>query len=233
MSNKLIVPLIVIFSLITIVVMATIQLYKAPEKVTMNTNQSSEIVSSIKSQIVSSSSLVQILNSSSVVSSTQKVVESVNAESQSNNNINVNVPKVTYLDSKNPPQYIKDYYECQNLIRNRSGVFVSEDNTIKYKCPPEGKCPQDGFGWRYNYETQKWMCIGSFDENNLCPFYYSLQTESNSEHKAINDKIFTSGLVDSNRICLIITKTNFSEKEVKILQEKYNSVDFVIYNPNN
>jgi hypothetical protein len=231
MSNKILIPVIVVLSLITIGVASLTQLSKTPGKVAMN--QSLEITSSVKTQTVSSSSSIPTqISQSSAVSSAQKVVESVKAESQVIVP-NTNNHKVTYLDSKNPPQYIKDYFECKNLIRDRSGIFVSENNTIKYKCPPEGKCPQDGFGWRYNYDIQKWMCIGSFDENNLCPFYYSLQIESNFEHKAINDKIFTSGLVDSNKICLIITKTNFSEKEVKILQEKYNSVDFIIYNPKN
>lgn len=230
MSYKIKIILIIIVSLITISLISFTMFNKSDQKIAINSNQSSENVFSIKSQVVSNLISAQI-SSSSVTSSAQKVIESVKIESQDVTPKNNN-PKVTYLDSKNPPQYIKDYFECINLIRDRFGIFVSEDNTIKYKCPPEGKCPQDGFGWRYNYDTQKWICIGSFDENNLCPFYYSLQTESNFKHKAINDKIFTSGLIDSNRICLIITKTNFSEKEVKILQEKYNSVDFIIYNFN-
>jgi hypothetical protein len=231
MSYKIKIILIIILSLITIGLISFMIINESDQQVAINSNQRSETDSTIKSQVISNLISAQI-SSSSVISSAQKVAESVKAESQdvtpNNNN-----PKVTYLDSKNPPQYINDYFECKNLIRDRSGIFVSEDNTIKYKCPPEGKCPQDGFGWRYNYDTQKWVCVGSFDESNLCPFYYSLQTESNFEHKAINDKIFTSGLLDSNRICLVITKTNFSEKEVKILQEKYNSVDFIIFNPSN
>jgi hypothetical protein len=79
MSNKTLIPVIIILSLITIGVASLIQLSKVPEKVAMNT--SSEVVSSVKSQVVSSSSSVQIVNSSSVASSAQKVVESVGVES--------------------------------------------------------------------------------------------------------------------------------------------------------
>jgi hypothetical protein len=115
MSNKILIPVIIVLSLITIGVASLTQLNKAPEKVTMNTNQSSEIVSSIKSQIVSSSSLVQsLVSSTSVVSSTQKVVESVKNESHAAtpNTAKCNLP------------------ESENLVKTEDGCFVIGVNKI-------------------------------------------------------------------------------------------------------
>jgi hypothetical protein len=83
MSNKTLIPVIIILSLITIGVASLTQLNKVPGKV--GVNPSSEVVSSVKSQVVSSSSLIPAqVSSSSVVSSEQRVAESVKVESQSN-----------------------------------------------------------------------------------------------------------------------------------------------------
>jgi hypothetical protein len=105
MSNKTLIPIIIILSLITIGVASLTQFSKVPNKV--GVNSSSEIVSSDKSQVFSSSSLVQIANSSSVASSAQKVVESDKIESQAvvSNTINCNLP------------------ESETLVKTEDGCF--------------------------------------------------------------------------------------------------------------
>lgn len=46
--------------------------------------------------------------------------------------------KVTYLDSNNPPQYIKDYLACETKDKAKfSGFFVVKDSEISYNCAPE------------------------------------------------------------------------------------------------
>jgi hypothetical protein len=105
MSNKFLIPLIIVLSLITIGVASLTQLNKTPEKVAMN--KSSEIVSSVKTQIVSSSSSAQSQTSSSVISSAQKVVESVKTESQTT---------IPNTEKCNLP-------ESENLVKTEDGCF--------------------------------------------------------------------------------------------------------------
>jgi hypothetical protein len=53
--------------------------------------------------------------------------------------------EITYLDSKNPPQYIKDYVNCETKDLTNSdgklthyGIFFKDlKNNITYRCPPK------------------------------------------------------------------------------------------------
>jgi hypothetical protein len=229
MSNKIIVSLIIILSLITIGVASLTQLNKSPEKVAINS--SSEIVSSVKTQIVSSSSSVPAqVSSSSVVFSTQKVVESVKVESQ-----NIKKSQVIYLDSKNPPQYIKDYLACQNTISAEYGVFDSEADNIKFRCPPQEKCQEPKQGWRYNYDTLKFKCMFGFDSNSSCLFLISIKTKENPLYKKIMDKIsFDSGFLGQQNQCILFTHNDLSESEIEVIQSQYSgNINLILYRPNN
>jgi hypothetical protein len=125
MSNKLLIPLIIILSLITIGVVSLTQLNKVPGKFAMNNNQSSEIISSIKTQVGSSSSSVQILNSSSVVSSIQKVVESVKAESQAV------IPNTTECNLPESENLVKTEVGCFVLYFSMSDGYTFKEDIIK------------------------------------------------------------------------------------------------------
>jgi hypothetical protein len=235
MSNKILILVIVVLSLITIGVASLTQLNKSPGKVAMNSSQSSEIVSSVESQV--SSSLVQVqsqVSLPSVVSSAEKVVESVKDESQTVIP-NTNNPKVTYLDSKNPPQYIKDYLVCQKNPNAIYGLFVSEEDIIKFKCPPEEKCQEPKQGWRYNYETFKFKCMFGFDSNSSCLFFISIRTKENLQYKKIMDKISSdSGLLSKNQQCILFIREDLSESEIEAIRSQYSwNINLILYKVNN
>ena len=110
MTNKFIIPLIVVLSLITIGVVSLTQLNKSSEKVALNT--SSATVSSVKPQVVIGSSSIQGI-SSVAVSSSQKVEES-------------KVESVVTVESKKP---VQDNSKCnlpesENLVKTEDGCFI-------------------------------------------------------------------------------------------------------------
>jgi hypothetical protein len=155
MSNKTLIPVIIILSLITIGVASLTQLNKASGKVVMNS--SSEVVSSVKSQVVSSSSSVLSQVSSSDVFSSQKVAESVKAES-----------KVAV------PQYVKDYLNCPTKFTAvdkfyfRLGIYKDiGDTEYKYLCVPQNvvdECSKLPGGMAYGFKYNKGYKLESLSE---------------------------------------------------------------------
>ena len=106
MSNKILISVIIVLSLITIGVASLKQFNKIPEKLALNS--SLEIISSVKALVVSSSSVVQSSSSYMVVSSAQKLEEgSVKTESQT---IISNSPKCNLPES-------------ENLVKTEDGCF--------------------------------------------------------------------------------------------------------------
>jgi hypothetical protein len=146
MSNKIIVPIIIVLSLITIGVASLTQLNKAPGKVAMNNSQSSESVWSIKSQVDSGSSQnVSKVTESLNVSSPQAEKPTSELSISPNSEV-VEGSKVTYIDRNNPPQYIKDYLACETKdLKDEDGTlthfsfFEKAGEIIKYQCPPNFK----------------------------------------------------------------------------------------------
>jgi hypothetical protein len=135
MSNKTLIPVIIILSLITIGVASLTQLNKAPEKVAINS--SLEAASSVKAQVSSSSNLVpaQVI-SSSTVSSAQKVVESV----KSLNEITYDENRIAYLskDKSKLPKSVLQFLDCPTkMLKKHYGAFIIENGEEVYKCPPK------------------------------------------------------------------------------------------------
>ena len=139
----------VIIAVIAIVVLGATSIFLIGQNRLDNkvvTTQSSSTVSSVKSQMVSSSSSIQMVSTSSSVSSnvnsqTPQTSSSVKVD----NKVEVSTPNIEFLDSNNPPQYIKDYLACTNKdIKNSEnktnhfGVFLENSSgMIEYKCPPK------------------------------------------------------------------------------------------------
>ncbi len=158
MTNKILIPLIVVLSLITIGVVSLTQLNKSPEKVAVVTSPAIE--SSVKSQVAISSSSVQTL--SSVVSSIiQKAEES-------------KVGGVVTVESLKSPQYVQDYLNCPTKFSSkvsknyfRLGIYKDTgDKEYRYLCVPENildECSKykggTSFGFNHNkgypLETQQ------------------------------------------------------------------------------
>jgi hypothetical protein len=148
MSNKYLLPIIIILSLITIGVASLTQLNKTDQKVAMNSSLTA--VSSIKALVVSSSGLVQT-SSSSDVSSNQKVVESVKVDSS--------------IAITSFPQYVKDYLNCSTKFTAvdkfyfRLGIYKDiGDSEYKYLCVPQNvvdECSQGSGGIVYGTKSNK------------------------------------------------------------------------------
>lgn len=134
-----------------------------------NSTSSSSLVSSMSfssKAVLSSSS--QVVSSSSQGVSKAVEVSVVSKIEQTKSEIAI-LPKteivdgveVTYLNSKNPPQYIKDYLTCDTKDLKNSegklthyGVFTeSLDKKITYNCPP--KIQDEGCKNNISYIFQK------------------------------------------------------------------------------
>ena len=177
------------------------------------TNQSSSAVSSVKSLVVSSSMQSQI--ASSVLSSSQvQISSSVKAESE----VVVSTPNIEFLDSNNPPQYIKDYLACEtkditslNGSRNHISQIVKETNSLEYnyRCPPKIESlgcnidisfvdksgnQQTMLGNQSVYFDKGWNCdvhskLKYVEEpRDLCRFYYYEQAFDNQNSLPYNQQ---------------------------------------------
>jgi hypothetical protein len=192
--------------------------------------------SSVQSFIKSNQSNSNISNSQQINS---KVAEnkSISTLASQNQFASYTLPKsetvdgvqVTYLDSNNPPQYIKDYLACETKMYNMNhvGVFLIEnENTgIEYRCPPKNflrKCnnkivyaPVNDFGEAAKMKLLQfpnlisgWNCANpdyfkSYDEASN-PFGLKL-----CESMGINET-FTSVDFDLDQInhsCIVITNS--------------------------
>jgi hypothetical protein len=170
MSNKTLIPLIIILSLITIGVASLTQFNKAPEKIAINTNQSSEITSSVKTQGVSSSSLVpaQVI-SSSTVSSAQKAVESLVKPQQE---IKYDENRIAFLsnDKSKLPKSVIQFLDCSTkMLKKHYGAFIIENGEEVYKCPPKIESLSCKFNISYLIMPSKPSPI-TFDDKNQ-PIY--------------------------------------------------------------
>ena len=113
MSNKILIPLIVVLSLITVGVASLTQLNKPSEKVAVVTSPAIE--SSVKSQVTVSSTIQT--NSSVGVSSAQTSSAQKVEESKSQDNIKVESKTPAQVNSKcNLP-------ESENLVKTEDGCF--------------------------------------------------------------------------------------------------------------
>jgi hypothetical protein len=154
MSNKFLIPLIIILSLITIGVASLTQLNKGSGKVTIN--QSSEVISSLKTEAMYSSSSVQTqVYASSVVSSAQKVMESVKVESQ---------PVISITSKCNLP-------ESENLVKTEDGCFEKIIWT-----PNEGLLPSD----------PNFVSIKKIENEILIDYFQKVKANFISDKKIIN-----------------------------------------------
>jgi hypothetical protein len=152
--------------------------------------------------------------------------------------------EVTYLDSKNPPQYIKDYLACETKTFNNShvGVFLIEDEKlgVEYKCPPKNfleKCnykivyaPINDFGeapkiklLQYPNLVSGWNCGN--------PAYFTSYEASSNGGFSKNfcevgnqnvDKAFIAADFDldqTNHHCVVLTKPETSPLQKKTLTQ--------------
>jgi hypothetical protein len=221
MSNKILIPVVVIFSILTIGVGSLIQLNKNPQKVVINPNQSSQIVSSYKPQIVSSSTLVQSQNSSSVISSHIKVVDSniegfVKSESKiinkSPSEITYDENNIAYLSSEksNLPKSVTQFLDCTTKFLNgHNGAFVIENDEEVYKCPPKIETLGCSFNISYLIMPSKPAPIMYDKQNKLI---YPLDTdwkEFNKRYKTgwTCDLMYPKGVQNDGGFTCILTKS--------------------------
>ena len=177
MSNKILIPLIVVLSLITIVASSLTQLNKSSEKVVVVT--SSVTISSVKSQVVSISSTIQTNSSIAVLSaqtsSAQKVegskVGSVNSPNLQKE-ISYDENNIAFLsdDKSKLPKSVIQFLDCPTkFLKGHYGAFIVENEEEIYKCPPKIGTLGCKFNISYLVLPSKPFPI-TFDENNQ-PLY--------------------------------------------------------------
>ncbi len=230
MSNKILIPVIVVLSLITIGVASLTQLNKPETKLVLNT--SSATISENKSSSVLSS-LIPISSISN--SSAQKVEESKNVE------LNplvdqVNILKLEVLDSKNPPTYINDYFVCQKTSPTKEfGILIQNiDGKPEYKCPKSLEYYGCKFGldWGDWTKTQGsapgtkyiegWTCdVPAFGRSsNYCGYQFGFPIEELNLMYIEENNVYAK--IPSNYECIVILKKDLTENELNLLKS-YNS----------
>jgi hypothetical protein len=199
---------------------------------------SSKAVLSSSSQVVSSpsqvvSKVVEITASSVLINSTSQISTLPNTET-------IDSIQVTYLDSKNPPQYIKDYLACSTKDEPiYTGMFGLLENKIIYNCAPTDlnkfSCPEGTSEPFVNSEG--WPCVIRRTEygmecdiaiENIINNSETVSTLKSNYIKARSIPIKNDTL---SQRCLIFSKTKLSNAELKAIA-KYNS-NFKIINYSN
>jgi hypothetical protein len=236
MSNKTLIPLIIVLSLITIGVASLTQLNKSPAKVAMNTSQNSEIISSVKTQVGSGSSQnVSKVTETSNVSSPQaeqtksEVVITPKPET-------VDGSKVTYIDRNNPPQYIKDYLACEEKILKLNLPYIQfitvSGTKIEIQCPPDVIKKCDGIKVIiFNFQNKKWECQGPQGSPFECDVQLNsiFYTEDNSEiNKELKQKYIKARSIGDD--CLIFVNSSLTNQEIELFQNEIPNSKLIIYN---
>ena len=236
MSNtyKFIIPAVILFSLISISLLAFTQLSKPEQKIVTNLNSTSQLASAIKSQFSVSSS--QAVSSSTISSPVAQVVSSVKTESQ----VAASSPKVEFLDSNNPPQYIKDYLACPTKdSQSYVGFFDVQNNITKYHCAPDNEneylCPEGVYEQKIN--SKGWKCypraVGLPFE---CDISLNNLINQNSDlAKSIKANYIKAKSIFSNQdenlgSCIIFTKKRLTSEELKyIISDNINNLKIINY----
>ena len=212
MSNKILIPLIVFLSLITIGVASLIQLNKPSEKIALN--GSSTIVPNVKSQTAESSQNVQA--SSSVVLSAQKVEESmVGSKSLINlqSEIKYDENNIAYLlsDKSKLPKSLIQFLDCSTkFLKGHYGAFIVENREEVYKCPPKIEMLGCRFNVSYLILPSKPYPI-TFDENNqpLYPPDYDIKKIINTYKTGWTcDLMYPSGVHSDGGFTCILTQNS-------------------------
>ena len=213
MSNKILIPLIVVLTLITIGVASLTQLNKSSEKVAVVT--SSSTVANVKSQVLPSSSTIKI-NSSAAVSSAQKVEESmVRSKSLINlqSEIKYDENNIAYLlsDKSKLPKSLIQFLDCSTkFLKGHYGAFIVENREEVYKCPPKIEMLGCRFNVSYLILPSKPYPI-TFDENNqpLYPPDYDIKKIINTYKTGWTcDLMYPSGVHSDGGFTCILTQNS-------------------------
>lgn len=135
MSNKIIVPLVIVLSLITIGVASLTQLSKAPDKVAINS--SSEVVSSVKSQVVSDSNSRSEISISQISARSQTMDSAIQElfKYTISGNLNGNIPILLNINSESEAEYEYNGVSQTPIplkILNDSKDLVLQENNNTY-----------------------------------------------------------------------------------------------------
>jgi hypothetical protein len=190
-------------------------------------SKSSQVVSSSSAIAVSSKTLA--VSSSSIQQSSQNINPSTQATtseanvSQTSNQTDQDL-SVVYLNSKNPPQYVKDYWTCESKSDQGGNVFITENNETKFYCPPSEKCPILKQGYLFNYDTKKWNCSYGFGgEIRGCLWVVDVFMEESQTKTQILSKIKVDEDI-SDTECVLFVNENFTNSEINALKAVANKM---------
>jgi hypothetical protein len=135
MSNKTLIPLIIVLSLITIGVASLTQLNKAPEK--LGVNPSSEVVSSFKTQVFSGSSSKSEISISQISARSQTMDSAIQElfKYTISGNLNGNIPILLNINSESEAEYEYNGVSQTPIplkILNDSKDLVLQENNNTY-----------------------------------------------------------------------------------------------------
>ena len=193
------------------------------------------------SQMISSSSLKVVVSSVSKIAFnmpqiTSKVDELPIISKTEQSKSGVSLPKtdtvdgveVVYLDSKNPPQYIKDYMVCGTKLK-LGNIFLQEGSETKFYCPPSATCENPKYGYRFNYDNKSWSCEAGRGEYRGCLFGIEtfLKDETTKEQilTKINSEESTLGL----ERCYFVINRPFTQSEINSLQTIFPNTKLIIF----
>jgi hypothetical protein len=196
-------------------------------------SSSSMVSSSVSSQLASSSIVTTLSSKTQIVSnsSSQEVKVSSKSESkvsQTSNQSDQDL-SVVYLDSNNPPQYIKDYWTCKS---DNNRLFYYENGQIKHDCPTL-VCPKDK-PMLLADENRNWVCRPPYDNGTgvNCSGGISILLYENSIFNKIDfDRTVSFNYDPEIYNCILFIKENLTKDDIKLLQNTLPNTKFIIYKP--
>ena len=150
----------------------------------------------------------------------------------------ISQPSVTFLDTNNPPQYIKDYYYCEaNSSVKQYGRFI-EEPALVYKCPISleyygcqknifyGDMYKQGYGKK---TTDGWTCdLPGMGKPQECDFGLQIEVgrlEDTTKDQKILDSInsWKGNIVKVSpaySTCVVFTKSTPTPDHIDLIRNK-------------
>lgn len=141
MSNKLKLATIVVIT--SAVILGSVLVYNSSTANSKANQKMAQYISSLSSSsesesTSSSSSSLNISISSESTNLLSQTAGSETPQTQIQNSTKMqNGLKVEYIDVKNPPKYIQDYFDCGNKDRSKYDIGFYYDNEIRFRCPKD------------------------------------------------------------------------------------------------